>query len=637
MLTRLSVVISFSEDDSTDLLEHTLRAFVAQEEQEKKFHLHLNVWCASADTVRGVLSQLTDSLAHEVSVLESCKSFLEALPLSLSRLEDQASTHVVLARCGILPNPGCLALLVDEIGDNGAAAITACGYRLFPHEKLSSPYSELKERVHYKFYSESRPGRAVHVFTPDLCCLGTSILNGIAETLSKDGVDITGFASLWCSFILGSVLGVPIWKQKMKDALDLSTMLSLNSQPLDRSLVSGADKNVASFENFYQLSYDSNWPMGVAEVYYSREKTEEAKLLHQETCHDVWQRGFAGVNMLSQPASSLDFSAATSCGVHVIRIGAVGGAEDLMYLVDQSSTSAEQDRAHLLRSLPRLRSSLIEIGNHGMKVIITIVDLPGCRFFSLSDDASMPFWSSKEVRLRTTKFWGLMAQHLVDLRHMIMGYDIINEPYTDEDRKVSYFDETPTAHMDTLNEFYRETVREIRLHDKDTAILLKCTWYASPFAMDMLQPLPDDPYIKYGFHCYIPTFYALNRDPIPYLKYPGDVPMFPNATYSESVRIDKSFLRQFLHDHVVSWQKKHSIPSHQMCVAEFGICREIPGAQDYLTDLVDIFAEFGWSWLLFSFRDEEWDALDYELGGNLSNMLYRSNCSMFHSVAKHFR
>ena len=101
--------------------------------------------------------------------------------------------------------------------------------------------------------------------------------------------------------------------------------------------------------------------------------------------------------------------------------------------------------------------------------------------------------------------------------------------------------------------------------------------------------------------------------------------------------IDKSYLRQLLRDHVVSWQTQHSIPSSQMLVAEFGICREVPGAQNYLSDLVELFSAFGWSWLLFSYRDEEWDAMDYELGSHKTNMLYRSPTDMFLSVARHFR
>ena len=71
-------------------------------------------------------------------------------------------------------------------------------------------------------------------------------------------------------------------------------------------------------------------------------------------------------------------------------------------------------------------------------------------------------------------------------------------------------------------------------------------------------------------------------------------------------------------------------------MAEFGICREVQGAQQYLKDLIEIFRHFEWSWLLFSFRDEEWDALDYELGPSMDNMLDRSPTTLFQMVANHF-
>ena len=87
---------------------------------------------------------------------------------------------------------------------------------------------------------------------------------------------------------------------------------------------------------------------------------------------------------------------------------------------------------------------------------------------------------------------------------------------------------------------------------------------------------------------------------------------------------------------VRQWQLQHGVPSNRILVAEFGICRTVCGAKQYLTDLIEIFQEFGWSWLLFSFRDEEWDALDYELGTDSMNMLTRSPSDLFMSVAQHF-
>ena len=621
----LSIVVSHGKDDSTELLIRTLQAFQAQEGLGKCFNMNLNVWCDSSSGVGEALSQFDPS----ASVFESPIPFLATLPQSLTRLDQQNLTHVVLVRCGVLPKPSCLSFLVGKIAEYGEdmALLTARGYRLFPHEKLSSPLTELKEGVHYKFYDPSYIERALHVFTCDFCCIGLPLLRDIGKH-SKE-VDVSGFDHLWCSFVTGCHLKLLIWKLCMEHHLDFSQV-----QPLCTTLLCGAE-NPASFEKFYRLSYDSNWPIGVSEVYQCREKLEAAMSSH-ESCKDIWKRGFAGVNMLSEPASHLDLPAAASCGVRVIRIGAVGGAQDLAYLLDTASSSPAEDKAHLLKVLPRLRKSLIEIGKYGMKCIITLVDLPGSPFFSLADNVTMSFWDSKELRLRATKFWALLAEYLIDLRHLIMGYDLINEPYTPEDREVGYFDENPMTRMETLNNFYRETVNEIRLHDKETVIILKCTWFAMPFTMGILQPLPD-PNIKYGFHCYLPPHLTIHRDKhYPDRKYPW-VFKLPNRTNPETVVIDKSYLRQLLRDHVVSWQTQHAIPSSQMLVAEFGICREVPGAQNYLSDLVELFSAFGWSWLLFSYRDEEWDAMDYELGSHKTNMLYRSPTDMFLSVARHFR
>ena len=81
---------------------------------------------------------------------------------------------------------------------------------------------------------------------------------------------------------------------------------------------------------------------------------------------------------------------------------------------------------------------------------------------------------------------------------------------------------------------------------------------------------------------------------------------------------------------------KHGILSNRILVAEFGISREVQGALEYLEDLISLFQHFKWSWLLFSFRDEEWDALDYELGPSMDNMLNRSSTRLFLTVADHF-
>ena len=176
-----------------------------------------------------------------------------------------------------------------------------------------------------------------------------------------------------------------------------------------------------------------------------------------------------------------------------------------------------------------------------------------------------------------------------------MGYDIINEPYTPEDRDVGFFEPTPLAQQNVLYQFYCETLREIRRYDHDTAVIVKCTWFASPMAMSILQPL-SDPNIRYGFHCYLPphlTFHRIGHYSAHRISW-----ILPKNSWQREHKItaDKKFFHQLLSDHMRSWQERHGIPSSQILVAEFSICCEVPGAIDYLRNLVDHFREFGWSW-----------------------------------------
>jgi hypothetical protein len=56
-----------------------------------------------------------------------------------------------------------------------------------------------------------------------------------------------------------------------------------------------------------------------------------------------------------------------------------------------------------------------------------------------------------------------------------------------------------------------------------------------------------------------------------------------------------------------------------------------------LADLIDIFREFGWSWTVFSFRDEEWDAMNYELGPDVANMLQPTQNELLDVLTSSFK
>ncbi|MDX5462501.1 MAG: hypothetical protein O7157_03000 [Wolbachia endosymbiont of Tetragnatha montana] len=62
------------------------------------------------------------------------------------------------------------------------------------------------------------------------------------------------------------------------------------------------------------------------------------------------------------------------------------------------------------------------------------------------------------------------------------------------------------------------------------------------------------------------------------------------------------------------FQKKHKIPSHRILVGEFGGHRSSKGLERYFQDLVSIFNEYNWHFAVYSFREDVWDGMDYELG-----------------------
>ena len=612
----LCVVVTCGERDTPERLGQTLEAVVGQ---KKSPFSAIVITCCTPNCPEEVVS-----LAKHSAIVSRVVNFAVINPPSFKDIAvEEKCEHVLVCCCGVIPHETCFFSLADKIQEYGDAAIlTACGFRLFPHQQLQNPFENLKEGIHWKFYEAGHTDRAVHIFSPTFTILSVGVLEQLAA--HPNSTSLSQLGCLWCSFIAGYHLSIPIWKIEVNIACK-------NTGP--SSLIPTSDES-QSFERFYFHICKSDWPLSISNPFYDVGKLQAIQQ-GKETPKDVWEAGFGGVNMSSEPASELDFAAATAYGVKVIRVGAVCDAQDLAYLLDTQTATFEEDKKHFTTVVSRLRKALSSAGRHGLKVIITMTDLPGCKFRSHLNSSSFPFWESHLCRSRAAKFWGLMSESLVDLNSIIMGYDLINEPFTPEDTDVNFFDEMSLARSEELCQFYAEALREIRRHDKEVAVIVKSTWFACPKAFNVLQPLPDSA-VVYSFHMYAPPHLTLHRKfPSLAAAYPGPVSRWVRYP-QETVDVNSEFLSHLLESTVLRWQKQHQIPSHRILVAEFGMSREAEGARQYLSDILNIFARFGWSWLLFSFRDEEWDALDYELGPDMANMLQRTPTELFMTVARHF-
>lgn len=608
----LCVVIEVTEDSSEEDLMKTLHSL--KEQPRTSENILVAVWCTVCKFSLEPAQQLMRSSFH---IIHHKYSLFDDVESSLSFIDKLGVSSILHCVCGVMFKSSFIPFVLRKRleyeleNERSHSVLSSFGIRLFPHSKTDS----LKDGVHYKFYNDTAPDRAIHLFTPDLCLISTKMLLEISLHKWSGGSSLQQLGYLWCSYVIGSMLNESIWKIKIDSEVDMKLSHSTRFlYPCEK---------VEQFNELYSLIYTRDWPKGIS-------KTPCEDLYPDLSPAQIWDKGFGGVNMSSEPASELDFAAISSYGVKVVRIGAVADAKDLNYLIKLTSKTFDEDSHHCLQVLPRLRRALIRIGSFGLKSIITLTDLPGCPFQS---GPSMEFWESDLARVRAAKFWGLLAQNLVDLSDVVMGYDLINEPYAPDD--TDYFGDITLKYTCELHHFYSEALQEIRRHDANVAVILGCLGYASPRAMKTLVPFKD-PKVIYSFHMYTPpnlTLRAFRKHSNCF--YPGPVHQWSYCPY-DVIDISYDFLRSLLKETVFDWQKKHGISSNQILVGEFGISREVPGAALYLRDVVKIFSEHGWNWLLFSFRDEEWDSLDYELGPDLNNMLYRSPTDLFLTVAKHF-
>jgi len=240
-----------------------------------------------------------------------------------------------------------------------------------------------------------------------------------------------------------------------------------------------------------------------------------------------------------------------------------------------------------------------------MKIVLTMLSLPGLRWKQQNGDRlDHRLWENPIYQPRAALYWKHVAEAFGG-HPCLVGYNILNEPVPErapEFAKAEFqsYDEWYQTVKDTtadLNKFYQLATKKIREVDSTTPIILDCGSWAGPAAMSYLEPV-DDSLVLYSFHMYEPWDFVSRTNDRRY-TYPDD--------YTPDT------LRSILAP-VVKWQKEHGIPSNRVLVGEFGCYRQNPGAAQWLADAITLFDEQGWHWAFYSFREDDWPGMDYELG-----------------------
>ncbi len=558
-----------------------------------------------------------------LTVIHSSQNFYCIVRLSMAHLI--RSELMIICDDDVIPGPDYVATFLEKWAEYGPRAVLCCRGHVFHSHQLSeeNPHHFWRDYEHMTFFDEAVDDCQVHFLHADNCLIPKKLLTE-AASFDLDRYEFALVDDYWLSFVLSHNLKVPIWKIRADQIL--------------RFTESAEDPEIALFHNplvaeqrvnFYVHHMRQGWPYDNHQPQVMRAAVGLTELAQWQSPEAVWDAGFRGVNIHSESLST-NLQALAEYGVKVVRLGACGGAQDFRYLLDREGTSPLVD----VNMINRLKSSLKRMGEYGFYVILTLSNLPGRLFFTEGDVYDRRLWQDPSLQDRLVEMWVRLARELGECPN-VLGYDLINEPCLPEESHLSWFQEGSADSVPHLNRLYRRLVDSIREVDTERLLVIESSNWGNPLTLEHIEPI-DDPRIAYSFHMYTPSVFtdrAKNRGKI---CYPGMIPLYPPERYAECEFWDRDRLSALL-SYVADWQDDHQVPPSRIYVGEFGVCREVRGAAEYLRDLASIFDGHQWNWTMYAFREDQWDAMDYELGTDMNNMLKRSSNDLFGEMARWFK
>lgn len=558
------------------------------------------------DELDAIVAAFADRLS--LTVIHSTFNFYCIIRLAVGSL--MRSDELLICDDDVLPSPNYISHFLHKRNEYGSDAVICLrGHVFLPHSvDEENPGRIWTDYEHIRFYDESVADRQIHFFHADNCLISRQLLLR-AVAIDLPVYDFWLIDDYWLSYVVAHLLGGELWKVKGDNVANFTpcaddTGIALYHNPLVQ------DQRT----NMYVHHMRAGWP-------YAFESTSTS-IRQDRVIAERSSAGWRGFNMFSG-ATQKDFADAKRLGTGLIRLGAVNNASDMRCFVDEEGSKA----AFTKDSIMALVRCLDRIASCGMCAIIAPTHLPG-RLFSVSDEHDFRIWTSLEHQQQLRYFWGTLAEEIAE-HPAVAGFDLINEPFTPLDVRRSSVEIAADPHCSTLLALYQDCIAEIRRHHSTVPIILESTFWAHPHALPYLGVV-DDTKAVYSFHMYYPrglTNRAMNQERY---EYPG---LAPTGHDSERLSyLSKEVLLQYL-EPIEDWRGANGLTADQILVGEFGICREVRGAAQYLTDLIDIFDGFGWGWCAYAFRDDAWDAMDYELGTSLKSMFRVEDSPLINVIA----
>lgn len=220
---------------------------------------------------------------------------------------------------------------------------------------------------------------------------------------------------------------------------------------------------------------------------------------------------------------------------------------------------------------------------YGFKVVVDLHSPPGGRL----EDRSMRMFYEQKYNDHFVKVWERFAKRYKG-HPAIWGYDLVNEPV---ETKV------PPAGLD-YHASQTRAAKAIRAIDAVMPIIVEVLEWDSPRGFIEMMPVAV-PNVVYQVHMYEPGEFTHQGiyNTTTGVVYPG---MINKKMY------DKEALKVVLKP-VRDFQLAYNV---HIYAGEFSAVRWAPGGAQYLSDVIEIFEEYGWDWSYHAFR--EWQGWSVE-------------------------
>ena len=222
---------------------------------------------------------------------------------------------------------------------------------------------------------------------------------------------------------------------------------------------------------------------------------------------------------------------------------------------------------------------------YGVYVALDLHALPGGRY----TDRSMAMFYEPVYAAAFIEVWEKIARRCKG-NPVIWAYDLVNEPVNSRliPEGMADFWELQTA-----------AARAIRAIEPDKPIIFEVFMWDSPEGFNYVRPV-ELPNIIYQAHMYEPgrfTHQGISGNPFD-LRYPGVI---------KGREENQATLREYLKP-VRDFQLAYN---QHIYLGEFSAARWAPGAERYLSDVIEIFEEYGWDWSYHAYREAQCWSLEH--------------------------